>query len=313
VLSRLALRIVALTLFSTELADDLMDSLQHASETAFRGFFLRVFTPQPLQRLPLPTNRRYRDALQQLHGIADSVIADCRNDGQQQGGLLSTLTDPAQDGGAVPGDAEVHGQVITMLEAGTETVATALCWALYLLSQHPADERRVHEEVNGTLGARPAQWADLPNLPFTRQVITEALRLYPPAWFLARFTTKAVTLAGTELPPGATIAIAPSAVLRQAGIYSNPSAFDPDRWLPDRSAALPRHAFPAFGGGPRKCIGENDGMAEATLILATIAARWRTECMPGADIRAPPLATFYRPRHLRLRLHARHSSATSGK
>lgn len=305
VLYGLGLRVVVRTLLSSELDDPTVEQIRHSFERALQELLPRMVIPQQMQELPLPVNRRYRQDLQDLDDVVDRIIADCRSAGLEQGGLLATLTD-GHEGSAIPmDDSEIHDQVITMLLGGSESTGTTLSWAFYLLSQHPEIEMRLHEEVDAVLGGRPAEWNDLPNLPFTHSVITETLRLYPPGWLLSRITTEEVELAGTRMPPGTTIIFSPHVIQRQDDIYGRPEAFDPDRWSPDRAADLPRATFVSFGGGARKCIGDTFGEIQSTLALSTIAARWKMECAPDADVRPVAFDFAYRPRRLILRPHLR--------
>lgn len=310
VLYGFALRTAVRTLFSAHVDDGAVDSIQRSFDTALGGLFQRMFLPRAWQRLPLPANRRYEQALEHLHGTVDRIIADYRRGGRDHGDLLSMLVSARDEGGGAGlTDDEVHDQVITMLFGGSETVAANLTWTLYLMSKHPQAARQVHEETDAVLGGRPAGWSDLPELPFTNRMVTESLRLYPPAWLYTRITASQVELAGRLLEPGTTLVISPPVVHRQAAVHADPTGFDPDRWLPERAADLPRGSFATFGAGARKCIGDAYALAEATLALATIANRWRVECAPGTDVRPAPLATVMHPRRLRLRLVRRTTKA----
>ncbi|MFD0415633.1 cytochrome P450 [Streptomyces sp. NPDC127108] len=335
VLYALALRTVTRTLFSTRVTDEVVTDIQHSFDIAFSGFFRQMFMPPALLRLPLPANLRHRRALRNLNDIVDRVLRDAtagenREHGDDGGdgkgrddaarNVLSVLlasrgsaagadTGDADAGaaGADAGttDAEIHDQVVTVLAAGSETVASTLTWALYLLSRNPAAQRRLQEEVDSVLGGRPARWEDLPRLAHTHRVITETIRLYPPGWLFTRVTTKDVVLAGRHLTAGTTVVISPVPVHRNTGIFRRAADFDPDRWLPERTSALPRGAFAGFGTGPRKCIGDTFGVAECAFALTAVANHWSVGCAPGADIRPVPLAAFYRPRRLRLELNRR--------
>ncbi|MFE5818504.1 cytochrome P450 [Streptomyces sp. NPDC056479] len=311
VLYGFALRTATRTLFTAHVDDGDVETIQRSFETALGGLFQRMFLPRAWQRLPLPANRRYQQALDHLHGRVDRIIADYRRGGQNHGDLLSMLMSARdEDGGATLNDDEVHDQVITMLFGGSETVAANLTWTLYLMSRHPEAARKVHEETDAVLEGRPAGWSDLPELPFTNRMITESLRLYPPAWLYTRITASQVELAGRRLEPGTTLVISPPVVHRQASVHADPTDFSPDRWLPDRTADLPRGSFATFGAGARKCIGDAYALAEATLALATIANRWQVECDPGTDVRPSTLATVMHPRRLHLRL-ARRTTKTA--
>lgn len=301
VLYGLGLRVVVRTLLSSDLDDPTVEQVRHSFERTLHEFLPRTIIPQQIQQLPLAVNRRYHQELQALDEVVNRIIADCRDAGLERGGLLATLTASHAGGGVPMDDSEIHDQVITMLLGGSESTGTTLTWALYLLSQHPEIEMRLHEEVDTVLNGRPADWNDLPNLSLTHNIITETLRLYPPGWLLSRTTTKEVELAGTRMAPDTTIVFSPHVIQRQGDIHGCPDVFDPDRWSPDRTADLPRGNFVSFGGGPRKCIGDTFGEVQSTLALSTIAARWKMECAPGSDIRPVAFDFAYRPRRLILR------------
>jgi cytochrome P450 len=172
-------------------------------------------------------------------------------------------------------DRQLRDEVLTLFVAGHETTALALTWCFYLLAGHPEVEQRLHQELADALGGRTPRAADLPNLPFTRQVIDETLRLYPPAWITNRTALDEDEISGFHIPAGAYVALSPFSTQRHPEYWTDPAAFDPDRFLAERSADRPRYAYFPFGGGPHKCIGEGFALVEAQLILATIAQRYQ--------------------------------------
>ncbi len=306
VLYALALRTVTRTLFAAHVDEAVVEEIRQSFETAFSGFFRQMFMPPAVRRLPLPSNLRHRRALRHLHETVEGIVTAYRRDGAGQGDLLSVLFSSRDtEGGGGLTDAEIQDQVVTVLAAGTETVAATLTWALQLLSDHPEQQRRLQAEADAVLGGRPARWDDIARLPFAARVVNETVRLHPPGWLFTRVTSAETELAGRRLPPDTTVVIAPTTVHRRTGAYARPLEFDPDRWLADRAAALPRGAFLGFGAGARKCIGDDYGVAECVLVLATIAAGRTVHGVPGADTRPVPLAAFHRPRRLPLRLDRR--------
>lgn len=308
----MALRTVARTLYSTPVSKELTDGVERAFDTVLNGLFRQMFLPRSIRRLPTPANRRYRRNLRYLHETTQNLITDYRQDATEHDDLLSALLASRDEDGGQLDDTEIHDQVITVMAAGTETVAGTLTWIFHLLSQHPEIEAALYEEIDTVLGGRSPEWDDLPKLSLTDRIITETLRLYPPAWLFTRLTATDTELAGVRLPAGTTIVFSPAAVAMNADAYSDESRFDPDRWLPDRASSLARQAFMPFGTGARKCIGDIYARTEATLGLATILSRWRVTCEPDADIRPVPLATVYHPRRLRLRINARSDLAAAG-
>lgn len=304
----MALRTVGRTLYSTPVSPDMAAGVEQAFDVVLNGLFRQMFLPGFIRRLPLPANRRYRSSLRFLHRTTQELIDDYRSDGAEHDDLLGALLSSRDDDGGKLGDKEIHDQVITMMAAGTETVAATLTWTFYLLSQHPEIETALHEELDTVLYGRPPHWDDLPNLALTDRIVSEVLRLYPPAWLFTRLTASDTELAGRRLPEGTTIVFSPAAVAQDADAFDHASTFDPDRWLPGRVTPQARQAFMPFGTGARKCIGDLFARTEATLGLATILGRWRVTCEPDMDIRPVPLATVYHPRRLRLKLSARNPS-----
>lgn len=191
---------------------------------------------------------------------------------------------------------EIRSQIITIFLAGHETTSQALTWTWYLLSQHPAAETKLHAELAGVLGGRTPRHEDLAKLPYTRMVIEESMRLYPPVHALGRMAVGADEVAGHRVRAGTNIVISPWLLHRNPKLWDRPDRFEPDRFAPERAAARHRFAYIPFGAGPRVCIGAAFAMAEAMLILATIAQRYRLILKPGFAVEPQALLTL-RPRH----------------
>ncbi len=191
---------------------------------------------------------------------------------------------------------EVRNQVVTIFMAGHETTALALTWTWYLLSQHPVVEGRLHAELQAALGGRAPRHEDLAKLPYARMVVEESMRLYPPAHTLSRTAIGEDEVLGRRIPKGAQILIVPWLLHRNPRLWEGPERFDPERFAPERVASRHRFAYIPFGAGPRICIGAAFAMAEATLILATVAQRYRLRLKPGFPVEPQGLITL-RPRH----------------
>ena len=201
----------------------------------------------------------------------------------------------AETGGGMTAK-EVRDQVVTIFMAGHETTSQALSWTWYLLSQHPAVEAKLFDELTTVLEGRTPRYEDLANLRYTRMVIEESTRLYPPAHTIARQPIAADEVLGQRIPAGAEVLIVPWLLHRKPSLWENPDRFDPERFAPERAAARPRYAYIPFGAGPRICIGAAFAMAEAMLILATIALRYRLHLKPGFPVEPQGLITL-RPRY----------------
>ncbi|MFF2951713.1 cytochrome P450 [Kitasatospora sp. NPDC057965] len=297
---RFTLRVVTRTLLGTEVPDALAERLQHSFETAFAGALRRLWM--------LPAGPGYRRAVRTLRQTVADLVRDHRAHGPGRTDLLAGLVAARDEDGSTLSDAELHDQVVAMLLAGTETTASQLSWTLRLLTAHPEALAAVRAEVDAVLpDGRPAGWGDLPRLSATTRVLTEALRLYPPGWVLLRTCARGTELGGRVLPRGSQVLVSPYVAHHNPRIFADPDRFDPDRWLPERAAALPRWGFAGFANGPRQCLGADYARAEAAIALATLLARWHPAPAPGrrADDRPMRLTTVLRPQRLHLRMFDR--------
>jgi cytochrome P450 len=217
--------------------------------------------------------------------------------------LLLTARDP--ETGTHFGEAEVFDNVMTFIFAGHETTANALAWSLYLLSQFPDADARLAQEVQTVLTGRAAGADDLASLVYTRMVLEESMRLYPPAPLLAREALGRDMIGGHMVEPKTVILIPPWVIHRHQALWDDPEYFDPERFAPGRREKIHRFAYIPFGAGPRICIGAGFAMQEAVICLATIMQQWRAELVPGHPVM--PLARItLRPQYgLKMRLHKR--------
>jgi cytochrome P450 len=193
---------------------------------------------------------------------------------------------------------------MTIFLAGHETVANALTWTFYLLSQNNSEEHKLHEEVDSILGhdLSPPTAADIPRLEYTRKVLAESLRLYPPAWALGRQAIQECKIGEYTIPIGSTVLMSQYITHRDSRFFPEPERFNPDRWTDETSTNLPRFSYFPFGSGPRACIGEPFAWTEGILAIATTARRWKTELESGHPIALKPLVTL-RPKYgMRMKL-----------
>jgi cytochrome P450 len=218
--------------------------------------------------------------------------------------LLLTARDTEGDAGGMS-DKQLRDEAVTLFTAGHETTANALVWTWYLLAQNPAAEAELHAEVDRVLGDRPATAADVERLEYARRVLAESMRLYPPAWVIAREAATEYEVGGYRVPAGSVLLMSQFLLHRDARFWPHPERFDPSRFTDEARAARPRYAYFPFGSGPRSCIGEGFAWSEATVLLATLARRWRLELLPGQRVRLHPTITL-RPRDpLMMRVVAR--------
>jgi cytochrome P450 len=194
---------------------------------------------------------------------------------------------------------------MTIFLAGHETTANALTWTWYLLSQSPDVEARMHEEIDCVLGGRLPAVSDIPSLALVERVVTESMRMYPPAWIIGRRAIEAYPIGEYVAPPRAILVMLPYVMQRDARYFAEPERFNPDRWTPEFKTSLPRFAYFPFGGGPRQCIGESFAWMELVLLVATIAQAWRLKLVPGHPVEPQPVVTLRQKHGMRMTLISR--------
>jgi len=290
------LKIICQSMFSTEASEiiDLADEGISRYQSAARPSLLDLLGA-PRALTPARRSRRH---LLKLYKAIDMLIARrSAGKGVQPDDLLTRIIE-SRDGatGAAMSAQEVRNQVVTVFMAGHETTALALTWAWYLLSQNQGPEEELHAELRSVLGERTPTYDDIPNLRYTRMIVEESMRLYPPAHTLARTATGPDQLVGRDVPAGSTIFIVPWLLHRRSAIWKDPDRFDPGRFSQEASAERHRFSYIPFGAGPRICIGMAFAMTEAVLLLSTIAQRYRLRLAPGQVVEPQGLITL-RPRH----------------
>ncbi len=296
---RTTLEIVGTTLFGTDVRND-SQAVGRAMTTLLEEFQRRIRLPFELPRSwPTPGNRRLDEATRVVDGVVSRAIDQRRSNpaGAEQRHDLLTLLLEARDEETGEGmsPAQLRDEVATLFAAGHETTANALSWAFVLLSQHPAVARALRAELARVLAGRTPTADDYAALPYTRAVVQETLRLYPPAWLMGRLAVEDDTLGGFHIPAGSLVFVSPWATHRVPALWPNPEGFDPERFLGDAAESRPPFAYFPFGGGPRVCIGNHFAMLESVLVLATLAQRFQVDLRPG--VRAEPEAMVtLRPR-----------------
>jgi len=261
-----------------------------------------------LLRTPLPFARRLRRAQAALDERVYRLIGERRRAGTDTGDLLSTLllAEDAERPGERLSDLEVRDQMMTLFFAGQETTANVLIWIWWLLAKHPGVEARLHAELDQVLGSRDAGFEDVPLLPYTSQIVSETLRLYPPVWTMGRQALADLDLGGSVVPQGALILASQWLLDHDPRWFPRPGEFQPERWTPEFRGALPRFAYFPFGGGPRSCIGESFAWTDIVLVVATLATRWRFRVPAGApEVRPFPRISLGPDRPVRLTLRPR--------
>lgn len=291
---KLTFRIVGRTLFEadfggmTDRVGPLIDTLLHFAND-YAESLVRIPT-----WLPTRKNREFRRALAEVDRMVAELITARQRSGEEREDLLGLLMSSTDEEGRMSAR-QLRDEVLTLVMAGHETTANALSWTLYLLSLHPEVDRRLEQELDAVLSGPPTL-EDVPKLAFTERVIRESMRLLPPVWAFERDALEDDVLAGYRIEKGSTVGVATYALHRHPDHWDNPEGFDPDRFLPERSAGRARFAYLPFGGGPRLCIGMGMAMMEAVLVLATLRRRYRFELVPGHRVELDPSVTL-RPRH----------------
>jgi cytochrome P450 len=305
-LMRLTLDVVTRTLFSSGVGGDAA-AVGAAVDTIMDYYANPLVTVIPrFHRLPLLINRRFRHAVRDLDAIIYRILGERRADGgRDRGDLLSMLLSAQDQDGSRMTDVQLRDEVMTLFLAGHETTANALSWAFLLLAQNPRQDARLAAEIGLVLGGRTPALDDLPGLACVERVVTEAMRLYPPAWLMAREVVEPFELRGLRFARGTQLWMSQWVVQRDVRNFEAPDSFVPERWADGLAKRLPKFAYFPFGGGPRLCIGNAFAMMEATLVLATIAQLFRFELAPGARAVPFPSVTL-RPRFgLKMRVLAR--------
>jgi cytochrome P450 len=300
---RLTLRIAGQALFNIDLSDETL-SVGQAVATVNKLLSEYLSAPFPPLTIPTPRSRRLLAARRTLDQVVHDVITQRRQQNTDTGDLLSMLLLARdEETGQWMNDQQVRDEVMTLLIAGHETVATALTWTWYLLSQHPEVERRLHNELDEVLGGHLPTVDHLARLSYTRMVTEEVLRLYPPAWIFGRKAIADDEIGGYIIPANSTIVLSPYMTHRHPAVWEHPEVFDPERFAPERSAGRPHYAYFPFGGGPRMCIGNNFALMEMQLILATVAQRYRLHLFPDYPVEPEALLSLRLRYGLPMMLH----------
>jgi len=289
-MTNLTLGIVNKTLFNIDLRAQ-AEHIGTLMKTILSGANDRINSYDPIWgRLFKHKARRERAATEELFAIVDGIIAEHRRQGEDTGDLLSMLLAARDEEGNPMPEQQLRDEVITLFVAGHETTANALAWSFYLVAQHPLVEERLLAEI-AALQGNPPTMQDLATLPYSEQVVKEAMRLYPPAGGVTRQPTEDIELGGYPIAKGSMITLSTYVMHRDPAFYPEPDRFDPDRFTPENEAKLPRLAYLPFGGGPRICIGNSFAMMEARLILATILQQVHL-LPPTKRVRAEQLFTL---------------------
>jgi cytochrome P450 len=308
----LTLDIVAKSLFGSDVSEDSLgvgDAMAVVMELFIAQANWAFVLPD---RIPLPKSKRLRQCIKHLNDVVYRFIRARRkesagDDTAHRGDLLTTLLAVRDESGGRMTDEQLRDEIMTLFLAGHDTTANALTWTWYLLAQNPKADAAVGAELREVLGDRAPNAADLPRLPYTDMVIKESMRLYPPAWGVGRRAIHDFELNGYRIPAKTNFFLLQWVTQRDARFFPDPGRFDPERWRHDpiRTGKIPRFSYFPFGGGPRVCVGAGFAMMEATLLLATIAQKFRLTLAPNQSIE-PLFSVTLRPKSgIKMHLHPR--------
>jgi cytochrome P450 len=306
-MTRLAQRIGGLTLFNMDLGSEI-DTVGHTVTELLPLLAKYGVMPFPPINVPTRRNRRIQAGMRTLDEVVYGIIAARRADptSVETNDLLSMLLWARdEETGEGMSDQQLRDEVMNLLIAGHETSTVALTWIWYVLSQYPEVESRLHAELDAVLGGRPPTFEQLANLPYTKMVVQETLRLYPPIFVMGRHAITDDNVGGYHVPANGVALLSPYCTHRHPEFWERPEVFDPERFSPERSANRPRFAYFPFGGGPRQCIGNSFALMEAQLVLATVAQRYRLRLVPSHPVE-PQATVIVQPRYgLPMTLHPR--------
>jgi cytochrome P450 len=257
-------------------------------------------------RLPTRRVRRCAQALRALDTFVRGRLDESRRGLSTRAGLVSALIEArGERGDGATMDDDLRREIRALLFAGHTTTASALTWVWYLLAQHPEAERRLQQELRTVPGERPLTADELAALPYTRMLIDEALRLYPPTWITGRAPVAADEVGGYRIPANTLVLLSPFVTHRHPAFWEEPARFDPERFTPERDRGRLRFAYFPFGGGARACIGSGLALTEMQMIVATVSRRYRLALAPGRGVDIEAGITL-RPRHgMLMTLHRR--------
>jgi cytochrome P450 len=292
----LTLNVVAQTLFATDLREEvneLADAINRIM--GLYNFLVMLPAAEWLVHMRPPGLAAFARARRRIDALVHRMIATHRQRGSQGGSLLDLMLAASPDRSPAS-EQSLRDQVITIFLAGYETVANALSWTWYLLSQNPECERRFHDEIDRELQGHLPRFDDVPRLRYVEMVLAESMRLYPPAWAMGRYARADFQLGEFFLPAKTTVLMSQFITHRDARFFPDPLRFDPARFSPEARSRRTKLTYFPFGAGVRQCVGESFAWMEGVLLLATLAQKWKLRLVPGHRVEPEPLITL-RPKY----------------
>jgi cytochrome P450 len=239
--------------------------------------------------IPLPSNRRFARARAEVDRLLSAMIEErIRGTGPPNDILGALVSAPPEGAGMEPGLA--RDEALTLFRGSTGT-GTALAWCLYLLASHPEAQDRLHTELDSVLEGRDPSARDLPDLRYARMVFSEAMRMYPPVWIVSRVAMRDQVIAGRRIPKGSRVLASPYVLHHDPRAWPDPDRFDPERFA-SGPVAEGGPSYVPFGGGPKRCMGDELATTVGIVVLAAIGRKWRLRLAPGARVTYSARATL---------------------
>lgn len=306
--AKLTAEIICRTLFGRKLGEDYAGQIVRG----FSNYQRAIGQIDLISFLGLPDwfprwqSRRVHHNVEQIHAVLDEVVASARaRAGMGEPSVINHLFEARDENGAPLDKEALRNEIAVLFMAGHETTANTLAWTWYLLSQAPEVEAKLHAELDSVLGDRPAGIADVPQLVYTRAILDEALRLYPPVPILPREAVQNEEFHGVRIPKGSLLFVVPWLLHRHRKLWELPDHFIPERFLPENAAKISKFAYVPFSIGPRICAGANFGLTEAILCLATLAQKFQLRLKPGHVVKPVCRLTLRPESGLPMTVHAR--------
>jgi cytochrome P450 len=278
----LTLRVVAKTLFDTDLAHD-TETVHDAMQAIMEALIDHAQTPIPAPRWwPSKRNRRMVRALDAMDGVINRLVAARRKQRKDRGDLMSHIVFATDEEGSMS-DQQMRDELMTLIFAGHETTAHNLTWAWYLLATNRDKLAKAQREIDEVMGERPIGVDDLGDLPYLEMCVKESLRRLPAVWIFAREAQKDLRLGDYFFPKGAILAISPLALGRNAKYFDNPLEYRPERWTREFERQLPKGAYVPFAAGPRVCLGKQFALMEMRIILGTLIQNVDVNLLEGFE------------------------------
>lgn len=290
-MKRLTASVAARTLFGADVereAPGLAASLEAVMRLHEERRGLARFLPESV---PIPSHVRYRRAISRIEALVAAFIRRRRASAAGDHDLLSMLLAARDEDGSGMDDRQLRDEVLTLFVGAYDTPALALTWLIHLVAAHPHVAAGLEAEVEHALGGDAPGPDDVPYLRYVGMAVNEAMRVYPPAWMLAREAVRETSLGGYAIPAGTMVLVSQWVLHRDPRFFDRPEAFVPERWSNGLEKRLPRYAYFPFGAGPRVCIGASFAMMQTVLVFSMILQRFRLQAAGGA-IRLRPALTL---------------------